>query len=221
MCRWETDLFKISKMSNETWSSCSSVHILLSQTLLLWLLNNWRTSWINKRSILCYLPVCILKCPLYEPHYPNVAALTHFYTTCILQALKEQAVALLLTHIPLKRIIYIGQVWDQSNLCGTTEYTNLRSDISLAEGTAGREHSWERQRIKHGAATAFDLPFPPFSLFQRTSEESSSWCRSWGPINLTPTGAPRWIARGLFIFIVVWCDSKKIKTFFGVLFHAG
>lgn len=80
--------------------------------------------------------------------------------------LKKQAVALVLTHIPLKRIIYIAQVWDQSNLCGTTEYTNLKSDIPFAEGTAKCELCRERQRIKHGAATAFDLPFPSFLFFK-------------------------------------------------------
>lgn len=75
----------------------------------------------------------------FTPYYPNLATLTYFSTLCVPQALREQAVALLLTHIPLKRIIYIAQVWDQSNLCGTIEYTNLRSDISLAEGKGNCE----------------------------------------------------------------------------------
>lgn len=85
-------------------------------------------------SILSYFPVIIWIFSSFTPYYLNLATLTYFSTARVPQALEEQAVALPLTHIPLKRIIYIAQVWDQSNLGGTIEYTNLRSDISLAEG---------------------------------------------------------------------------------------
>lgn len=83
-------------------------------------------------SILSYFPVIILNFSSFAPYYPNLATLTYFPAACIPQTPREQAVAL--AHIHLKRIIYIAQVWDQSNLCGTIEYTNLRSDVSVAEG---------------------------------------------------------------------------------------
>lgn len=83
---------------------------------------------------------------LFTPYYRNLATFDLLSCRCsqFPRRSKKQAVALLLTHThtPLKRIIYTGQVWDQSNLCGTIEYTNLRSDVSLAEGEA----SWERDR---------------------------------------------------------------------------
>lgn len=81
-----------------------------------------------------FFPVIILHFSSFTPYYPNPASLTYFLASCVPQALEEQAVALPLRHTPLKRIIYIAQVWDQSNLGGTIEYTNLRSDVSLAEG---------------------------------------------------------------------------------------
>lgn len=84
---------------------------------------------MNDGSTVSYFPVIILNFSSFTPYYPNLATLTYFSAPCVPQAFKEQAVALLLTHIPPKRIIYIAQVWDQSNLCGTIEYTNLRSDI--------------------------------------------------------------------------------------------
>lgn len=77
---------------------------------------------------------------LFTPYYRNLATFDLLSRRCsqFPRRSKKQAVALLLTHThtPLKRIIYTGQVWDQSNLCGTIEYTNLRSDVSLAEGEA-------------------------------------------------------------------------------------
>ncbi len=125
-----------------------------------------------------------------------------------------KAVALLLTHTPLKRIIYIAQVWDWSNLCGTIEYTNLRSDISLAKGEANCERCWERQRIKHGAATAFDLSFPPFHFFKGPVRSRLADARAEAPF-LSHQQAPQdgW-ASGLFIFIFVGCESQKTETDF-------
>lgn len=58
---------------------------------------------------------------------------------------------------PLKRIIYIAQVWDQSIFCETLEYTNLRSDFFFFFLLKARntESHRERERIKHGLATTF------------------------------------------------------------------
>lgn len=46
-------------------------------------------------------------------------------------------------------------------------YTNLRSDICFRR----RHGRPQRDRIKHGARTAFDLPHSSSSLVQRSSEE--------------------------------------------------
>lgn len=146
-------------------------------------LTNFIAHWCMKDgSISGYFPVIILNFPPFFLHPINLILplWPTFCTPCISPGvLKEQAVAPLLTHIPLKRIIYIGQVWDQSNLCGTIEYTNLRSDISLAEGKANCECCWERQRIKHGAAASFDHPFPPFLSFKGPvrSRPADAWAK--------------------------------------------
>lgn len=92
--------------------------------------------------------------------YPHTATLTYF------PAARGSAGALRLAHVPPKRMISTAQVRDQANLCGAAEYTKLRSDIFRR----GRGRLW-RDRIKHGARTAFDLPHSSSSVVQRTSEE--------------------------------------------------
>lgn len=147
-------------------------HILSSRIFLLWLRNNLPIGHGSiKRCILCYFP----KMPLLL--HPNTLILPLRPTFPLLFVPQELKAVAPPPHTPPKRIIHIAQVWDQSNLCGTTEYTNLRSDISLAKGMANCERCWERQRIKHGAATAFDLSFPPFLFFKGPvrSRPSDAW----------------------------------------------
>lgn len=163
--------------------------------------------------LLSYFPVIILNLSPFTPYCPDLATLTYLALLSFPRRPESEL-------LPLKRIIYTAPVWDRSNLCGTIEYTNLRSDIPLAEGEADCECK-ERERIKHAAAPAFDLPFPPFLFFK-------------GPVRSRPAdawaGAPAFFSfprhrhrqtpwngatvSRLFIFIFVLCGSKKTETDF-------
>ena len=79
-------------------------------------------------------PVIFLNFSSSPPYYPNRTTLTYFSSARVPQALELLLHTHPHTHTPLKRIIYMAQVWDQSHFGGTIEYTNLRSDISLAVG---------------------------------------------------------------------------------------
>lgn len=192
--------------------------LITVRILYLWHLAIFAADRSVKETAQCFSPVWNSNISQFSHPITLISPLwPTFHSPGVAGALKEQAVALL-THIsrelfilPRSGTILICVELQSTQTLGLT-FLSLKARPTVKRG-------WERQRIKHGTAAAFDLPFPPFSLFQRTSEESSSWCRSWGPINLPPAGTRRWMARGLFIFILVWCDSKKV--FFGVLFHAG
>lgn len=142
---------------------------------------HWR---LHHRATLTHHPAIFLHFSSFTFYYHNLASVTHFPPTPPLLPCSPGTIwasCCTPTHTKLlKRIIYIAQVWDQSNFRGTLEYTNLRSDISLVEGRqASRERCWERQRIKHGVATAFDLPFLPLLIFK-------------GPLSSHPADGEAW-----------------------------
>lgn len=80
-------------------------------------------------------------------YYHNLATVTYFPLLFPCSPGTRGATCCTPTHTkPLKRIIYIAQVWDQSNFSETLEYTNLRPDIYFAEGRKNCESHRERER---------------------------------------------------------------------------
>lgn len=204
----------------ERWSSCQSYWLRFISHFLFHAVQFCTHSGhrcMNDRSILSHFPVIIPHFSSFTLHYPNLATMTYFSTPS--QFPRHSRSKLLHSHLHtyLSRELFIlprsgtsliwwsyrvhkPQVWDL--FCWRQENC---------------ERCGARQRIKHGVAMAFDLPFPPFLFFKGPVWSCPADARAGAPF-LCHQQAPwdRWPADYLFLFLFYMRARKPRHTFFGV-----